>query len=84
MIKIRSLGIIEDFSVSDKQVLDYINNQDFNTRLEFAIGIDIESHSISDQLIMLAAYTNKLMLENLNPAQKNALRGFLQAKLDKI
>jgi len=84
VIKIKTLGIREEFSISNDQLLKYINGLDFKSRLDFAIGIDIDSDSTKDQLQMLAAYTNKLTKENLNPGQYRALKKFLENKLKEL
>ncbi len=84
VININYLGIKEQFSISDKDLLKYINSLDFKSRLEYAIGIDIESHDVKDQLTMLASYTDKLIAKKLNPAQINAMRAFLRKKLDEL
>lgn len=84
MLNIEYLGIKEQISITNKDLLNYINKLDFRTRLEFAIGTDIGTHEVSEQLTMLAAYTNKLLKENLNPAQINTLRTFLQNKLNDL
>ncbi len=84
MIKVRSLGIVEEFSLSNEQVLEYINTLDFKTRLEFATSINIDTSNVSEQMQMLAAYTNSLFEQRLNPAQINILRDFLKSKLDAL
>lgn len=85
VIKINLPGVQEEtVTFSDENVLKYINKQDFDVRLKYATGIEIGTTEVKDQLKMLAAYTTKLMNDDLNPAQINALRGFLQDRLKEI
>ncbi len=84
VIKLKFLGIREEISISNKQLLEYINDQDYGTKLDFATGIDIGTTKVSEQMTMLASFTNGLMKENLNPAQHNALKKFLKNKLKEL
>lgn len=85
VIKIDLPGVREEtVTFSDENLLKYINKQDFDIRLKYATGIEIETVDVKDQLKMLAAFVNKLVANELNPAQIISLRAFLQDKIDKI
>lgn len=84
MIKVKSLGIAEEFSINNGQVLEYINALDFKTRLEFATSINIDTSNVSEQMQMLASYTNSLFEQELNPAQINVLKSFIKSKLNAL